>query len=99
MILRAIVALFLFISASYVWSEEPSSLVQKQQQARQQQAELRARIKQLEQGIAKQESMHKSADLALKESEAAISDTQRKLQQLSEQQKKTESSLQQLKEE
>lgn len=55
------------------------SLSDRQEQARQQQAELRARIKTLQDQIERQEASRHDADLALKQSEAAISEISRRL--------------------
>lgn len=72
------------------------SLSQKQEQARQDQAELRARIKLLQDQIERQEASRRDAALALKESEAAISDISRRLAELERQSRQVSAELKQL---
>lgn len=62
-----------------------TGLADKQEQAQQQRAELRERIRTLQDRIERQEASRQDADLALKESEAAISAISRRLAQLQEQ--------------
>ena len=79
---RCTLAAALLLCASQSWAVPDPSLTKKQDQARQQQAELRARIKTLQDQIDRQEASRKDAGLALKKSEAAISDISRRLAQL-----------------
>src|SRR5690554_4715696 len=78
---RALAAACLLL-ASHGVAVPDSSLPEQQEQARQQQAELRARIKTLQSQIDRQEASRQDAGLALKESEAAISEISRRLAQL-----------------
>lgn len=79
---RRALASVLLLWAGYGWAAPAPALVEKQEQARQQQAELRERIKTLQNQIERQEASRQDADLALKESEAAISAISRRLAQL-----------------
>lgn len=80
--IRRTLAAALLLCASPGLAGAESSLPEKQEQAIQQQAELRARIKTLQDQIERQEASRQDADLALKESEAAISKISRRLAQL-----------------
>lgn len=79
---RCALAGALLLWAGQAWSATDPALSQKQEQAIQQQAELRARIKTLQDQIERQEASRQDADLALKESEAAISEISRRLARL-----------------
>lgn len=77
----ALVAVVL-ATASHGGAMADATLPKKQEQAREQRAELRARLKLLQQQIERQEASRDDADLALKKSEAAISVITHRLAQL-----------------
>lgn len=80
--IRCALVAALLASANHGIAVADAGLSQKQEQARQQQTELRARIKLLQDQIDRQEASRDDADLALKKSEAAISVISRRLGQL-----------------
>lgn len=82
--------------AGHAWAVTDPQLTEKQKQAVQQQAELRARIKVLQDQIARDEASRHDAALALKESEAAISAISRRLAQLQTQVAQAETELNEL---
>lgn len=79
---RRALAGVLLLWAGYGWAAPAPALAEKQEQARQQRAELRERIKILQTQIERQEASRQDADLALKKSEAAISAISQRLAQL-----------------
>lgn len=97
MVRRALAAtLFFWLGAA--WCASPDDLKRQQEQAHQQQTQLRARIKQLQTNIDAQVAKRNTADLALKESEAAISNISRQLENLNQQQQHLESEIKSLSE-
>lgn len=82
---RVALAAALLAWAGHGWTANDNTLARQREQARQEQAELRARIKLLQKDIDLQHASRKAADQALKESETAISDISRRLADLAQQ--------------
>lgn len=91
--LAAVTALWL---GSALAAAPATSLQSKQAEARAQQARLQERIETLQQGIDRQEASRKDAASALKASETAISDIDRRLAELAEQKRQAEDDLKRL---
>ncbi|PLC52457.1 peptidase [Pollutimonas nitritireducens] len=92
---RAFGSVVLALWAGIACSAEPT-LAQKQAEARKQQSELRARIQALQKEIDSQESSRRDAANDLKESESAISSTNRQLTELAGRQDRVELELKKL---
>lgn len=93
---RGALAGALLVCAGQLFAAPDAHLAARQDQARQQQAELRARIKILQDQIEQQEASRKAADTALRESESAISDISRELARLNDQATQLENELAEL---
>src|SRR5690625_6093752 len=83
--IRCALAAALLSWTGLVVAAPDAALTARQEQARQERADLRARIKVLQDQIDKQEASRKAADAALRESETAISDISRRLAAIQEQ--------------
>src|SRR5690606_20675678 len=92
---RVFGSVVLALWAGMACAAEPT-LAQKQAEARKQQSELRARIQALQKEIDSQESSRQDAANALKESESAISSTNRRLAELAERRDRVELELKKL---
>ncbi|PLC48873.1 peptidase [Pollutimonas subterranea] len=92
---RVFGSVVLALWAGMACAAEPT-LAQKQAEARKQQSELRARIQALQKEIDSQESSRQDAADALKESESAISSTNRRLAELAERRDRVELELKKL---
>lgn len=77
--MRTTLAVALLAWASQGWAADSTTLGRQRADARQQQADLQARIKRVQKDIDRHESSRRQASAALKDSEVAISDISRRL--------------------